>query len=327
MDYKKSEAKDWGREKIRGQWTTMMTPFTKEDELDEEGLAGNIEHLLKLGTKGMGFSWNMGEFWSLTHEERLRLLRIVPDLVKGRAEIAFQVTDTSMKEIVEMCKMAENLGYGFVILAAPYIMTKTEEQVADFVSKVADKTEIGIAFYNSPQFGITMGAKGLAKLAEIKNLIAIKEASFNMQLGIDTHLLAGEKVVVSVPDEEVFFFEEYYGFHQQAMFANTSDWRFDTAKSHNYVNFIDLATDGKLEEARKLYPKIKPVKMISRKWWSRLAGRTGGALPVQMVKYWGEVMGLTHGHARPPVAPMTEEEKAELKKDMEKAGLVKNSSG
>ena len=105
MDYKKSEAKDWGREKIRGQWTTMMTPFTKEDELDEEGLAGNIEHLLKLGTKGMGFSWNMGEFWSLTHEERLRLLRIVPDLVKGRAEIAFQVTDTSMKEIVEMCNL------------------------------------------------------------------------------------------------------------------------------------------------------------------------------------------------------------------------------
>ena len=52
-----------------------------------------------------------------------------------------------------------------------------------------------------------MGSKGLAKLAEIKNLIAIKEASFNMQLGIDTHLLAGEKVVVSVPDEEVFFFE------------------------------------------------------------------------------------------------------------------------
>jgi dihydrodipicolinate synthase/N-acetylneuraminate lyase len=44
----------------------MITPFTHEDELDEKGLAANIEHVLRLGTRGLGFSWNMGEFWSLT---------------------------------------------------------------------------------------------------------------------------------------------------------------------------------------------------------------------------------------------------------------------
>ncbi len=323
MDYNKAEAKEWARENLKGQWTTMMTPFTAGDEIDEEGLRGNVEHVLKLGTKGMGFSWNMGEFWSLTPEERLRLLEIAPEFVKGRAKTAFQVTGTSIKDVINRSNRAEVLGYDFVILAAPYIMTKTEEQVINFVSKVADRVNIGIAFYNSPQFGIVMTANGLSRLADIKNLIAIKEASFNTQLGIDTHLQAGGKAVVSVPDEEIFFFEEYYGFHQQAMFANTSDWRFDTKDSHNYVDFINLATGGKAAEAKELYKKVKPAKMLSRKWWSRLAARTGGALPVQMVKYWGELMGMAGGHVREPILPLTEEEKSELKSDLQKLSLIK----
>ncbi len=107
MDYTKSEAKQWGRENIKGQWTTMMTPFTIDDKIDEKGLAKNIEHVLKLGTKGMGFSWNMGEFWSLTPEERLRLMEIVPGLVKKRAKIAFQVTSTSLKDVISLSNKAE----------------------------------------------------------------------------------------------------------------------------------------------------------------------------------------------------------------------------
>ena len=323
MDYNKSDAKEWARQSLKGQWTTMITPFTPDDEIDEAGISKNVEHVLKLGTKGMGFSWNMGEFWSLTDAERLRLLDLAPSLVKGRARIAFQVTGTSIKDVISRANRAEDSGYDFVILAAPYIMTKTEEQVINFVSRVADSVNIGIAFYNSPQFGIVMGARALSRLADIKNIIAIKEASFNIQLGIDTHLQAGSKAVVSVPDEEIFFFEEYYGFHQQAMFANTSDWRFDTVESHDYVNFIDLATAGKTEESKRLYNKIKPIKMASRKWWSRLAARTGGALPVQMVKYWGELMGMAGGHVRDPICPITEDEKSELKSDLQRLGLVR----
>lgn len=318
MEYSKSESKEWARSNLKGQWTTMMTPFTPKDEIDEQGLSKNIEHVLKLGTKGLGFSWNMGEFWSLTSEERMRLLEIVPDLVKRRSHTAFQVTSTSIKDVIRMSNRAEELGYDFVIIAAPYMMTKTEDQVVNFVSRVSEKINIGMAFYNSPQFGITMSVKGLSRLADIKNLIAIKEASFNMQIGIDTHLQVGEKAVISVPDEEIFFFEEYYGFHQQTMFANTSDWRFDTPNSHNYVNFIDMATSGKFKEAKELYKKVKPIKMLSKKWWSRLVGKTGGTLPIQMVKYWGEVMGMAGGHVREPIVPLTEDEKKELRSDIEK---------
>ncbi|MCL4512928.1 MAG: dihydrodipicolinate synthase family protein [Candidatus Eremiobacteraeota bacterium] len=327
MNYSKLEAKDWARQNMVGQWTTMMTPFTSNDEIDFDGLKKNIEHVLKLGTKGMGFSWNMGEFWSLTHEERLNLIERVPELVKQRAKIAFQITGTSLKEVISYGKKIEASGFDLAILAPPYLMTKTEGQVLDWVERVAEKVNIGIAFYNSPQFGITLSAKALLKMTEIKNLAAVKEASFNTQISLDTHLLAGKKAVISVPDEEIFFYEPFYGFHQQVMFANTSDWRFDTEDRHDYVEFINLATKGELEKAKTLYSKIAPVKQLSRKWWSRMAAQTGGSLPVQMVKYWGELMGMAGGHVRPPLIPLTETEKAEMKSDLEKLGITKVLSG
>jgi 4-hydroxy-tetrahydrodipicolinate synthase len=322
MQYTRSEAKAWGREKLVGQWTTMMTPFTAEDELDEKGLTANIEHVLRLGTRGLGFSWNMGEFWSLTREERYRLMELVPGLVRGRALTAFQVTDTSLQDVVAMASRAQELGYDFVILAAPYIMTKTEDQVVDWVGRVAEKVDIGIAFYNSPQFGLVLSAKALARMADLSTLIAIKEASFNLQLSLDTHLEAGSKAVVSMPDEEIFFVGRPYGIHQQVMFANTSDWRFDTPTANHYVRFIDLATRGQWDEAMRLYEKVRPIKMVSRKWWSRLAGRTGGALPIQMVKHWGELMGMAGGPVRPPVLPLTPAERDEMRRDLAQLGLI-----
>ena len=297
MHYTRSDGKAWAREKLVGQWTTMITPFTSEDELDEKGLAANIEHVLRLGTRGLGFSWNMGEFWSLTREERYRLMELAPQLVRGRALVAFQVTDTSLKDVVAMAHRAEDLGFDFVILASPYMATKTEEQVLDWVTRVAEQVNIGIAFYNSPQFGIVLSAKALSRMADLPTLIAIKEASFNIQLSIDTHLEAGAKAVVSMPDEEIFFVGEPYGIHQQVMFANTSDWRFDTLTSSNYVRFIDLATGGRWDEALRLYPKIRPIKAVSRKWWARLrrsSYRGGFADPD------GEALGRADGNGRGP---------------------------
>jgi 4-hydroxy-tetrahydrodipicolinate synthase len=322
MQYGRSDAKAWAREKLVGQWTTMMTPFTARDELDEKGLATNIEHVLALGTRGLGFSWNMGEFWSLTREERYRLMELVPGLVRGRALTAFQVTDTCLQDVVAMARRAQELGFDLAILAAPYIVTKTEDQVVDWVSRVAEQVDIGIAFYNSPQFGIVLGAKALSRMADLPTLVAIKEASFNLQISLDTHLEAGSKAVVSMPDEEIFFVGRPYGIHQQVMFANTSDWRFDRPGANHYVRFIDLATRGNWDEALSLYETIRPIKMVSRKWWSRLVARTGGSLPVQMVKFWGELMGMAGGPVRPPVLPLTPGERDELRRDLVQLGLT-----
>ena len=82
-EYTKGEALDWARQSLRGQWTTLVTPFTADDHLDEQGLRSNIRRIRRLGTEGAGCTWGMGEFWSLTREERLRVYDVVSEEAAG----------------------------------------------------------------------------------------------------------------------------------------------------------------------------------------------------------------------------------------------------
>ena len=188
-EYAKNEAMDWARENLRGQWTTIMTPFTQEDDLDEDGLRRNIRHIRALGTHGGGCTWGMGEFWSLTREERMRVYDIVSDEAGGQWPVGAHVTHTSVKEMLALARHAEALGFDMLIVAAPYMVCKTEQQVVDYVKLLAEQTSLAIMFYNSPQFGIVLSAEGLKGACEIPNVVGVKEASFNQELSIETHLL------------------------------------------------------------------------------------------------------------------------------------------
>lgn len=319
-DYHKSEAKEWARETLRGQWTTLMTPFTPDDELDEPGLRRNIRHIRSLGTRGGGCTWGMGEFWSLTREERLRVFDAVADEANGEWPIAAHITHTSLKEVDILADHAKESGFDLLILAAPYFVTKTEQQVIDFTRRVAEQTDLAIMFYNSPQFGIVLSPQGLQKLCQVPNVVGVKEASFNQQLSIDTHLLVGKDAIISTPDEWILFKGKELGFEQQVMFANTSDWRFDRPGRNHYVTFIEKATTGDLD--KDYYEKhIRAVKTLSDKWWARTVQKFGGALPASLCKYWGELMGMAGGHVRPPLADLSPEDKEELKRDLAAARL------
>ena len=321
-EYTKSEASDWARENLRGQWTTIMTPFNEDDDLDEDGLRRNIAHIRSLGTRGAGCTWGMGEFWSLTMEERTRVYDILADEAGGDWPIGAHVSHTSAKSMVSLADHAEHVGFDLLMVAAPYIVTNTEQQVIDWVQLLADSTPLAIMFYNSPQFGIVLSADGLDRICQIPSVVGVKEASFNQELSIKTHQLLGHRAIISTPDEWILFKGQELGFEQQVMFANTSDWRFDTPEKNYYVQFIDRAMTGDLD--REFYDThIGPVKQVSDKWWQYTVKKFGGALPASMCKYWGELMGLAGGHVRPPLADLSDDEKALLKQELAATGRTK----
>ena len=312
----KPEAQEWARETLKGQWTTLITPFTPENTVDEEGLRQNIRHVRKLGTKGAGCTWGMGEFWSLTRDERVHIMDVLSDEAKGQWLIGAHVTHSSGPEMLSLARHAEATGFDVLIVAPPYIVTKTEEQVIEYVQLLADNTSLAIMFYNSPQFGIVMSPAGLKRMCEIPNVVGVKEASFNQHLSIETHLSLGKDYVISTPDEWIFWRGKELGFQQQVMFSNTSDWRFDTPECNYYVQFIDKATQGHLDE--QFYDThLRRIKELSDTWWTRTVTKFNGALPVPMVKYWGELMGMAGGHVRPPLVDLEPEEKETLRRELE----------
>ena len=314
--YKKNEAQEWAWDSLKAQWSTLMTPFTADNAVDEAGLRRNIQHIRSLGTAGAGCTWGMGEFWSLTHDERVQVMDTLADEANGQWLIGAHVTHNSAPEMLSLAQHAEAVGFDLLIVAPPFIVTKTEEQVIDYVRLLADNTSLAIMFYNSPQFGIVMSPAGLKSLCQIPNVVGVKEASFNQQLSIEIHLSLGKDYVISTPDEWIFWRGKELGFQQQVMFSNTSDWRFDTPECNYYVQFIERATQGELDE--EFYEThLRRIKELSDTWWTRTVTKFNGALPVPMVKYWGELMGMAGGPVRQPLADLTVEEKQTLKRELE----------
>ena len=314
--YRKHEAQEWAWQTLQGQWTTLVTPFTPDNQVDTEGLRRNVRHVQSLGVRGGGCTWNMGEFWSLTETERRLVMDTVADEAAGRWLIGAHITHTSLAESIALARHAQQRGFDLLIIAPSYMVTKTENQVVDFVRQVADSTDLALMFYNSPQFGITISPQGLKRLCAIPNVVGVKEASFNQQISIESHLLVGKDAVISTPDEWIFHKAKELGFRQQVMFANTSDWRFDTPRHNYYVQFIDRATAGNLDT--EFYDRhLKDIKALSDKWWGGTMQKTGGCLPVAMCKAWGEMMGMAGGGVRAPLSDLTGEEKAELWRELE----------
>ena len=131
---------EWARETLRGQWSTLMTPFTSDDDIDEEGLRRNIRHVKDLGVRGAGCTWGMGEFWTLTQEERMRVYDIVSDEAGDEWPMGAHVSHTSMKDMLDLAEHAERTGFDLLIVAAPYFVTKLETQVVEWVRTLADNT-------------------------------------------------------------------------------------------------------------------------------------------------------------------------------------------
>ncbi len=315
-NYTKDEAQEWAWESLKGQWTTLITPFTPDNKYDREGMKRNIRHIRSLGTAGAGCTWGMGEFWSLTHDERIDVMDSVAEEAAGSWPIGAHVTHSSAPEMLSLARHAEDRGFDLLIVAPPFMVTKTEDQVVEYVRLLAENTNLAIMFYNSPQFGIVMSTHGLERLCRIPNVVGVKEASFNQQISIEAHLTLGKEFVISTPDEWIFFKAQELGFQQQVMFSNTSDWRFDIPGANYYVQFIDRATKGDLDEA--FYDKhIRRLNELSDTWWTRTMDKYNGALPVSMVKHWAQLMGLAAGPPRLPLIDLTPQEKSQLREELE----------
>ena len=315
-NYTKYEAQDWAWETLKGQWTTLITPFTNDNQVDVDGIKRNVRYVRSLGTAGAGCTWNMGEFWSMSQVERIQVMDAVTEAAEGTWPIGAHVTSTNANEMVDLAQHAESTGFDLLIVAPPYMATKTEGQVIEYVRLLADKTNLAIMFYNSPQFGIIMCPYGMSRICAIPNVVGVKEASFNQQISIETHLSLGKDHVISTPDEWIYFKGQELGIEQQVMFANTSDWRFDVPGANHYVQWINRACQGDLDET--FYDNnLRRLKELSDTWWTKIQTKYNGALPVAMVKHWAKLMGMSAGSVRPPLFDLSSVEKSELREELE----------
>src|SRR3989338_9961909 len=145
MKYRKHEAKEYAREAFRGIWDSLSTPFTPGGEVDEAGIRRNMDHVIEgLRVDGHYCSGNVAEFWSLSTAERKRVHEVFLEAAAGRIPMMAGVHDQSAGSAVEMARHAQDIGYDFVIILTPFIAARNDDAVAEYMTYVAERGDIGI---------------------------------------------------------------------------------------------------------------------------------------------------------------------------------------
>jgi 4-hydroxy-tetrahydrodipicolinate synthase len=195
------------KERYRGIITPLITPFDDKGEIDFKG----FEYLLNfLKDKVDGFFVNSttGEFTSLSIDERIDILKFVKDILNDKTKIFSHITSTSIKEIMKMVEISEDLNVNAIVLTPPYYLIPNREGIKNFFLSILKNSKIDLMIYNIPSctgYSLSVdlikeiafenerfvGVKAtIDSLSYIKDLIQIKEKreNFSVLTGVEIYL-------------------------------------------------------------------------------------------------------------------------------------------
>lgn len=321
MEYARSQAKDASRAHFRGIWAAITTPFTPTLAIDEAGLRQNMRYLTDtLHVDGVFCTGVMGEYWSLTKEERKRIVEIVVDEARGKCGVIAQTGGTSAHETVELTRHAEAAGADFVILMTPVYPFTTEDMVYDWFSFVASRVDIGIWLFDTPYSGRpAISPEMTARLAQIDNICGAKIAR-PLEHYLAVQKLCGDQIVLSSPSETDFLMmirDHGQRVHQ----SSASPYLMQTAHWQPMRDYAELALNGEFAQAAAIAETLNPLRTVAKRWLHG-AWHDTHILPIAAIKAWSEVLGMAGGPVRTPLLQMSEQERRTMRTEIEATGLL-----
>ncbi|PMP66727.1 MAG: 4-hydroxy-tetrahydrodipicolinate synthase [Thermodesulfobacterium geofontis] len=162
--------------KLQGSIVALITPF-KDGKVDENSLRNLIRWHLEAGTHGILILGTTGEAPAIDLEERKRIMEIALEEAKGKVPLIVGTGTNNTKKVFEYTKLAEEMGFDAALIVTPYYNKPTQNGLYEHYSYIAKNTKIPIILYNVPgRTGVNLLPETTAKLAQIENIIAIKEA-------------------------------------------------------------------------------------------------------------------------------------------------------
>lgn len=168
--------------KIHGLYTAIITPFTNNDELDEEGLRENLRYQIQNGVEGIVALGTTGESPTLTSDEKKRIVEIAKAECDGRVPLMVGTGSYSTKQTIENTLWAQKIGADSALIICPYYNKPMQEGLYMHFKQIAESVpDMPIMVYNHlGRTGQNMTTPTLKRLAEIPNIVGVKEASGNL---------------------------------------------------------------------------------------------------------------------------------------------------
>jgi len=161
--------------------TAMVTPFHENLEVHYDAAQALAELLIQTGSTGLVVSGTTGESPTLTHEEKVTLFREVKNAVGNRAAVLAGTGTYDTAESVRLSQEAERAGVDGLLLVAPYYNRPSQEGLYQHFRTIAHAVDLPVMIYNIPgRTGVNIEPATLLRLAELNNVVAVKEASGNL---------------------------------------------------------------------------------------------------------------------------------------------------
>ncbi len=190
--------------KLNGTFTALVTPF-KDDLVDEAALKELIDFQLREGVDGLVPCGSTGEAATLSYEEHERVIELAVKWVNGKVPVIAGTGSNSTKETIELTQIAKDLGSDLALIVAPYYNRPTQEGMYRHFKKVAEEVDLPLVLYNVPgRTGVNMLPELVARLAEVPNIVAIKEASGSVQQVADIFRLTKGTFTILSGDDNLF---------------------------------------------------------------------------------------------------------------------------
>ncbi len=291
---------------FKGAGVAIVTPMKANGEVNYEKFADLIDFQIQNGTDAIIVCGTTGESSTLTHEEHLSVIKFCAQKVAGRVPVIAGTGSNCTQTAIYLSQEAEKYGVDAVLLVSPYYNKATQNGLYVHFKMIADSISIPVILYNIPsRTGCNIEPETIVKLCtDVKNIVAVKEASGNIKQVATLAALAKGKVDI------------YSG------------------NDHEIVPILSLGGKGVISVLSNVAPR--QTHEICEKFFN---GDVAGSLAMQLeainlcdalfcevnpipVKKALNLMGMDEGTLRLPLTDMEEGNTLRLKKAMQEYGLL-----
>jgi len=274
----------------------MVTPFNRDESLNEEALRQLTRYLVAGGVHGLFAVGSQGEFWALDFEEKRRVIEIVVAEANGKVPVYAGTGATTTREAIRTTQMAATAGADAVSVITPFFISPSADELYEHYVAIARASKLPVLLYNNPsRTGVNLGVDLVTRLSAVDNIVGIKDSSGDMtQTGEYIRRCRPGFSVLAGRDTMILSTLVYGGKGAIAATANVAP--------RLIVEIYDAFVAGDIKRALDAQYRLAPLRIAFEM----------GSFPV-VIKDALELMGIAAGPTRGPVKGISEEKRARLR--------------
>lgn len=288
-----------------GSIVAVVTPMHVDGSVDFQALDRLVEFHIDNGTNGIVAVGTTGESATLSVEEHIEVVRRVVKSVRKRIPVIAGTGANSTTEAIELTQLAKDAGADACLLVTPYYNKPPQEGLYRHFKLIAETVDIPQILYNVPgRTACDMKPETVARLAEVRNIVGLKEASGSLERNRELVKLVGDRITLLSGDDDIAVESTIAGFKGViSVTANVAPRQVHDA--------IAAALAGRIDEARAIDASLRPL--------HRAMFIESNPIPAK----WALArMGLISEGIRLPLTPLAKECQGQVLEALQAAGIA-----